>query len=90
MGLKRNSKELVQLDRVSQGERVDAGGGDCGARSCRALEDFSFHLDWNEQPFICKGGFRLLCYNLNAKAQGKSWVTRGEALHFAGESCWVE
>lgn len=44
-------QELVQLDGVSQGERgVDAGGGDCGARSCRALEDFSFHLDRNEQP----------------------------------------
>lgn len=91
----------MQLDGVGQGERVDAGGGDCGARSCRALEDFSFHLDRNEQPlagvsrahdlpFICKGGFWLLCYNLNARAQHESWVTRGEALHFAGERCLVE
>ena len=91
----------MQLDGVGQGERVDAGGGDCGARSCRALENFSFHLDRNEQPlagvsrahdlpFIYKGGFWLLCYNLNARAQHESWVTRGEALHFAGERCLVE
>lgn len=58
MGLRRNSKELVQLDGVSQGERVDAGGSDCGARSYRALEDLSFHLDWNEQPLagVSRGG----------------------------------